>query len=115
VAAPPAADAVDRHAILFLTLVAPQDYFRFTRHGLAHLLAHAGFSVVDIQPVGGAFWNLGLRSLYLLTHFRGLAYPLARLLAPLLGFVVPLVCFYLDRLDREREDTLGYTVVASKR
>jgi SAM-dependent methyltransferase len=93
---------------------APQDFLRFTRHGLAHLLDVAGFRVASITALGGAFWNLGLRSLYLLTHFKGGALPLAVLLAPLLGFLVPLVCFYLDRLDRAREDTLGYAVIAQK-
>ena len=70
--------------------------------------------VQDLEPVGGAFWNLGTRSLYLLTHFKGRAFPATLLLAPLLGFLVPLSCFYLDRLDRNREDTLGYTVIARK-
>jgi SAM-dependent methyltransferase len=91
---------------------APQDFLRFTRYGLALLLERTGFSALEVAPLGGAFWNLGLRSLYLLTHFRGRLFPLALFLAPLLGFLVPLVCFYLDRLDRRKDDTLGYTVVA---
>jgi hypothetical protein len=36
------------------------------------------------------------------------------LLAPILGFIVPLACFYLDRLDSRRDDTLGHAVVARK-
>jgi SAM-dependent methyltransferase len=94
---------------------APQDFLRFTRYGLVHLLEAAGFAETDVRPLGGVFWNLGLRSLYLLTHFRGRAFALALVLAPLFGFLVPLLCFYLDRLDREREDTVGYAVVAAKR
>jgi len=90
----------------------PQDYFRFTQHGLEHALSRAGFADVEIEPVGGAFWNLGSRSLYLLTHFKGPWFPVAILLSPLLGFLIPLLCFYLDRLDPEREDTLGYRVRA---
>lgn len=93
----------------------PQDFLRFTKYGLAYLLDQAGFTVVGIRAIGGAFWNLGLRSLLLLTHFKGFMIPLAVLLAPILGVLVPLLCFYLDRLDREREDTLGYAVVATKR
>ncbi len=93
---------------------APQDFLRFTRYGLTHLLETAGFAVMELHPLGGAFWNLGLRSIYLLTHFKGRAFPLALLLAPLFGFLVPLLCFYLDRLDRDREDTLGCAVVARK-
>ncbi len=92
---------------------APQDYYRFTRYGLEHVLRKAGFEVVSIRPVGGAFWNLGSRSLYLLSHFE--PYPLALLLSPFFGLVIPLLCFYLDRLDRRREDTLGHTVVARRK
>jgi SAM-dependent methyltransferase len=90
----------------------PQDFFRFTQHGLDHALTRAGFEDLEIEAVGGAFWNLGSRSLYLLTHFKGVWFPVAILLSPLLGFLIPLLCFYLDRLDPEREDTLGYLVRA---
>ena len=93
---------------------APEDYLRFTRYGLEHLLAGAEFVVEKLEPVGGTFWNMSYRSLYLLTHFRGLALPLGILLSPLLGFAIPLACFYLDALDRDKHDTLGYTVVARK-
>jgi SAM-dependent methyltransferase len=93
---------------------APHDFYRYTRYGLEELLREAGFGAARIEPVGGAFWNLGSRCLHLLTLFRGSAFPLALLLAPLLGFLVPLLCFYLDRLDTGREDTLGYRVVAEK-
>lgn len=92
----------------------PQDFFRFTQHGLAHALARAGFDRIEIEPVGGAFWNLGSRSLYLLTHFNGPWFPVAILLSPLLGLLIPLLCYYLDRLDAQREDTLGYLVRAQK-
>jgi SAM-dependent methyltransferase len=93
---------------------APHDFHRFTRHGLEHLLGAAGFAVRRCTALGGAFWNLGTRSLYLLTAFRGPAFPLAILLAPLFGVLVPLACFYLDKLDRHRDDTLGYAVVAER-
>jgi SAM-dependent methyltransferase len=93
---------------------APHDYFRFTRYALEHLLREVGLEVEQLEPVGGAFWNLGSRSLYLLTHIRGAAFLGALALAPVLGFLVPLACFYLDRFDRAREDTLGHTVIARK-
>jgi SAM-dependent methyltransferase len=91
---------------------APQDFLRFTRYGLDHLLRQAGFVPVEITPLGGAFWNLGLRSLYFLTHVPRALVPLTLLLAPIFGFLVPFLCFYLDKLDRRKEDTLGHAVVA---
>jgi SAM-dependent methyltransferase len=92
----------------------PNDYYRFTRHAVDHLFGKIGFTPKCLEAIGGVFWNFGLRSIYLLTHLRGRAFPVALVLAPLLGFLIPLFCFYLDRLDRYREDTLGYTVIAYK-
>jgi len=93
---------------------APHDYYRFTRHGLEHLLAKAGFTVVMLDAVGGTFWNLGSRSLYILTHFEGRRFPVAVLLAPIFGFLIPLACYYLDKLDLRHWDTLGYKVIAQR-
>ena len=69
----------------------------------------------EIEPIGGTFWNLGSRSLYLLSHFEGPRFALAVLLSPIFGFLIPLACYYLDKLDRRHWDTLGYRVVATKR
>jgi len=93
---------------------APHDYFRYTRHGLEFLLQKSGFRSIEIDAIGGTFWNLGSRSLYILTHFDGKRLPLAVLLAPIFGFLIPLACYYLDKLDRRHWDTLGYKVVATK-
>jgi SAM-dependent methyltransferase len=93
---------------------APHDYYRFTRHGLGYLLTEAGFTALTVEPVGGTFWNLGSRSLYILTHFEGKRFPLAVLLAPIFGFLIPLACYYLDKLDLRHWDTLGYKVIAHK-
>lgn len=92
----------------------PADYFRYTHFGLRHLLTKSGFEVESIAPVGGTFWNFGNGSLYLLTHFSGPWLVLGALLAPIAGFAIPLACYYLDRLDRNQENTLGYHVVARR-
>lgn len=93
---------------------APHDYYRFTYHGLEYLLEKVGFSSSAIEAVGGTFWNLGSRSLYILTHFEGKRFPVAVLLAPIFGFLIPFVCYYLDKLDLRHWDTLGYKVTARK-
>ncbi len=93
---------------------APNDFMRFTCFGLEYLLKKAGFVNIDIRPVGGTFWNLGLRSLYLLTHFRGRLFPFAIIFSPLFAIFIPLLCFYLDKLDQKKEDTIGYLVTAQK-
>ncbi len=88
----------------------PHDYFRYTRHGLAHLLDRAGFRDYVIQPVGGYFRLLSRRLLNGLQFFKGPLLPLAAL------FLVPpaLLLPYLDFMDKERNFTLGYICVARK-
>jgi len=93
---------------------APNDYYRYTRHGLEYLLTQAGFESLEVEPVGGTFWNLGSRSLYILSHFEGRRFIIAVLLSPIFGFLIPLLCYYLDKLDLRHWDTLGYKVFARK-
>lgn len=89
---------------------APHDYFRYTRHGLEYLLESAGFAGMDVQPVGGYFRLMSRRLLNGLQFFRGIAFvPAALALAPL-GLLLP----FFDRLDRERNFTLGYVCRAHK-
>jgi SAM-dependent methyltransferase len=89
---------------------APHDYFRFTRHGLEHLLRAAGFDDLEIRPVGGYFRLLARRLLNGLQFFPGALFvPAALVLAPP-ALILPL----FDRLDRERNFTLGYICTARK-
>ena len=90
---------------------APHDYFRFTRFGLAYLLAEAGFADARIEPVGGFFRLLSRRLLNALQFFPGIS-----VIPAALFFVPPaLVLPLLDGLDRTRAFTLGYTCSAVKR
>lgn len=87
----------------------PHDYFRYTRHGVKHLLEQAGFAQIRIEPGGGYFRLMGRRMLNGLQFFRGLwLLPAALVLAPA-GLLFPL----LDGFDRERNFTLGYLVRAT--
>jgi SAM-dependent methyltransferase len=88
----------------------PHDYFRYTRHGVRHLLQSAGFSNVEVEPGGGYFRLMGRRMLNGIQFFRGIwVLPAALVLAPA-GLLFPL----LDRLDRERNFTMGYLCSAIK-
>ena len=89
----------------------PNDYFRYTRHGVAYLLDKAGFAGYDIQPVGGYFRLLARRLLNGLQFFPGVLFVLAAF------FLVPpaLVLPWFDSLDKERNFTLGYICIAKKR
>ncbi|HEY1497194.1 MAG TPA: class I SAM-dependent methyltransferase [Candidatus Solibacter sp.] len=94
---------------------APHDYFRYTRYGLQHLLEKSGFEVREMRAAGGYFRLLARRLLNGLQFFTGgirwlLFLPAALLLVPP-ALVLPL----LDRLDRDRNFTLGYICTARRR
>lgn len=84
---------------------APHDYFRYTCHGLEHLLRAAGFEIREMTPAGGLFRLLSRRLLN--------AAQLAPWLLPVFG-PLALVLPLLDSLDRRRDFTLGYRCIAHK-
>ena len=100
----------------------PHDYFRFTSFALQSLLERAGFQEIGIQPLGGYFHYLGHRLTYIPKILfanrggwsRAALLPLELLSLVLFGFLAPILCFYLDGLDRKKEFTLGYRCVALK-
>ena len=94
---------------------APHDYFRFTRHGLAHLLESAGFEIDRCEPLGGFFVLMARRCVNALAFFQGSwRWVLFVLMAPWLGFLLPLILGAIDGLDRQKEFTLGYVVRARR-
>lgn len=89
---------------------APHDYFRYTRYGVRYLLERAGFANVHVYPAGGFFRLLSRRLLNALSFFRGVWFlPAALLLAPP-ALLLPV----LDRLDHDRNFTLGYICTARR-
>ena len=93
----------------------PYDYQRFTCYGLEKVLLGSGFVVERLEPIGGYFWYLGRRLMHILYFCqRGWKIIFLLLLAPIFGLIIPLLCFYLDRWDKEKDHTLGYLCVARK-
>lgn len=86
----------------------PNDFFRFTRYGLQYLFAKAGFES-QVEALGGLFWQIGFRMMAILGFFQeGWRWLLFILLAPVFGFAIPVICYFLDAADRRRDYTLGY-------
>jgi SAM-dependent methyltransferase len=91
----------------------PYDFWRFTSHGLRHVLEQSGFRVERIEPRGGYFSALA-------TVLAGAPYwtgpaPRAELLRRALALALHLsagLVRRLDRLDGQRALTLGYACVA---
>jgi len=86
---------------------APNDYYRYTRYGMAFLMIQAGFTQPKVEAVGGFFRLLARRVLGGIQFYPALLWiPFA-----LPGLLLPL----LDSLDREKNFTLGYICSARKR
>ena len=96
----------------------PHDYYRYTKYGLAYLAEQVGFSVIAIEPMGGAIATVAQQVVWHLA-------PLNRL--PRIGprvygaVIAPLqwAALWVDRiavryLDGGQETTIGYLLVAEK-
>ncbi|MCP5116769.1 MAG: methyltransferase domain-containing protein [bacterium] len=88
----------------------PHDYFRYTRYGIRYLLEGAGFSAVHVYPMGGYFRLLARRLLNGLQFFHGIWFFLAAMVLCPPALVLP----FFDRLDRDRNFTLGYVCTARR-
>ncbi len=93
----------------------PNDFFRFTRHGLSLLFERANLTPSQIDPIGGYFTLLARRLMNGLNFFQGglrwLLFPFAAAVAVSCGLVLPA----FDQLDSERNFTLAYVCLVEKR
>lgn len=89
----------------------PEDYFRFTGYGLAHLSRQAGLRVESVRAMAGYWVTAGARLCYYLQHFEKIG--LSFLLRPLYA-AIQIGALVLDRLHRVEGDTWNFILVASK-
>jgi SAM-dependent methyltransferase len=80
----------------------PHDYFRFTHHGLAGLLARHGFEAVRIVADTGLLTQVAVSVIELLPRW-----------AQPLRVPINLLTPWLQRLSQDRRSTLNYVVTAS--
>jgi SAM-dependent methyltransferase len=101
----------------------PHDYYRYTSYGISYLLERSGFTVEYVRPVGGYFrvlaGILSRASAYLFPRTRPfvlkiLLSPVELIAKPFFSVVVPLLCLGLDRLDRKKAYTTGFSCKGRK-
>jgi SAM-dependent methyltransferase len=101
----------------------PHDYYRYTRHGISHLLEQAGFELLEIRQMGGLFSYAAVRLIDLMVlrglfplleriHVRRGRYRLAALLALPFNVVALPLTSLLDRVDPL--NAYGWAVLAVK-
>jgi len=89
----------------------PEDFFRFTGYGLAHLARRAGLEPLCVRPMAGYWVTAGARFCHYLQQFEkiGLA-----LVTRLLCALIQLTALGLDRLHRVESDAWNFLLVARK-
>ena len=99
----------------------PHDYFRYTSFGLRYLFEHAGLEVQSVEPMGGYFWYLSFQlqniNYWLFprgTRGRQWTWPVRALFGIIFQLALPLILYYLDRFDRQKDETFGYVCIAAK-
>lgn len=101
----------------------PHDFFRYTSFGFRHLLEQGGMSVIEIRPVGGYFWSLSHKLQMLHDHLFPrvtkrwqwwLQLPYQIVVQAIFFILLPVVLFYLDRIDKVKDHTIGWVVIAEK-
>ena len=97
----------------------PHDYYRYTSFGLRYLFEQAGLQVQSIQPMGGYFWYLSFQlqniNYWLFPHGsrgRKWTWPIRLVFGVIFQLCFPLLLYYLDRFDHQKDETFGYLCVA---
>jgi SAM-dependent methyltransferase len=107
-----------KHGKLFLTVPlifgvhSKENYFNFTIQGIKGLLEKNNFKMIEIKPIGGVFW-----SMIILIHESTRHISKNELIRKFIRFLfIPMfyILYYLDKLDKEKNWTVGYTVFAIK-
>ncbi|BDC52291.1 hypothetical protein F183_A46060 [Bryobacterales bacterium F-183] len=88
----------------------PHDYFRYTRYGLDYMLTKAGFTAIDIRPVGGFFRLLSRRLFNAAQFFPGPLSILALLFFAPAALLMPM----FEPLDKQKNFTLGFICTCQK-
>jgi SAM-dependent methyltransferase len=104
---------------------APYIYYGgYTPFWYHRFLPKYGFEDVKVTPNGGFFKHYGQESARFLTYLfpeqqtllkRVLALPFKVILASFFRVLMPILCHYLDRLDKDRRFTVGYFVETVKK
>lgn len=104
---------------------APYIYYGgYTPFWYERFLPMYGFEDMRISPNGGFFKHYGQESARFLTYLfpeqrtsirKILAFPLMVVLASFFRVFMPILCHYLDKLDKDHRFTVGYFVETVKR
>ena len=89
---------------------APFDFFRFTRYGLEHLFKINKFKIIKIEGMGGFFLSIT----YLINFYLREGNLTFKLLSCFINPLINLFYIILKPLDKSKNHTFNYIIVAKK-
>jgi SAM-dependent methyltransferase len=91
----------------------PRDFFRYSPHGVRHLLGEAGLDVLELHPLSGSWGTLALHASFLLDR-RWRLRPAQRAV-PALSVALQRAALALDARDERFDLSWNHLVVARRR
>lgn len=92
----------------------PHDYYRFTKHGLKHMLGKSGFEVGEIIPAGGLISFLGHILSTIVMNLTAAVPVVNKLVFKINKFYVWTVVLLDEIFEKKKLYALNYIVVARK-
>jgi SAM-dependent methyltransferase len=86
----------------------PRDFYRYSPHGLRHVMHSAGLEVVEVRSLSGIWGTLALHFSYALLRYR----PLAPWAVDGVSLGAQKIAWRMDRLDRQEILGWNHLVVA---
>ena len=90
----------------------PQDFFRFTKYGLSHMFAEAGFQILEIRALSGFLVTFSQEFVYFINPIKR-----TKLLAPIITLVqwtIQKIVYLFNKYDKSHNFTWLYLVIARK-
>jgi SAM-dependent methyltransferase len=91
----------------------PRDFYRFTKYGLKYLFEKVGFEIIEIKALSGFWVTFGQLFIYNLYRCNRSVIKWVHII-DVIGLLIQIVVYFLDKLDKTEQWTWMYIVVAKK-
>lgn len=90
----------------------PRDFFRYTKYGLKYLLEKNGFKVIELKELSGFWVTFGQQFVNYMWRYN---HSLLKLFIYPFGMLIQLICLLLNKIDKSKQFTWMYLLVAKKK
>jgi len=92
----------------------PRDFYRYSKYGIEYLFNKTGFEILKLEALSGFWVTFGQLFVYYIYRFNRGPLRWFKIVA-ILGFIIQLIAYCLDKLDKAEDWTWMYVVVAKKK